>query len=178
MPGFSFGDIWIDPLLRGGKQHTTRPKTDRFRVGDTGYIYIRQRQPIITKPMRTPTLAGEEFIYRMIEDERRYPRPELHPRGGYSIDPYYAHFLGTVEIAEVYDIHPCEMSGEELEAWAWADGFDDFDTVVVNPEFLDTRSSYAKWWFSNRYGNDWMQRWWTVVGWHGWLERYFEPAED
>lgn len=167
MPAYSFRRKWINPLLRCEKQQTTRPQTDQFHigvhVGDTGYIYIEQRRRIIDKPLRTPTPAGVDFIFRMIEDEGRYPRPELHPRGGYSVDPYYAHFLGTVKIAEVYTIHPCEMSGEELEAWAWADGFEDIEAANV--------------WFTAQYDEGWMQRRWTVVCWHGWQDRYFEADE-
>jgi len=99
------------------------------------------------------------MIFQMIEDEGRYPRPIYDKSFGYSIDPYYAHFLGKVVIMAVYDIHPCEMSGEELEAWAWADGFDDVDV--------------ASCWFTKRYGDDWMHQYWTVVCWQGWLELYF-----
>jgi hypothetical protein len=167
MPSYSFYREWIDPLLRCEIQQTTRPQTDRFHIGvhigDTGYIYIEQRRRIIDKPLRTPTPAGEEFIFRMIEDEGRYPQPELHPRGGYSVDPYYAHFLGTVKITEVYDLYPYNTPLDELGEWAHADGFDTFETADV--------------WFTKQYDEEWDLRHWTVIRWQGWLERYFEPEE-
>jgi len=153
MPAYSFGREFIDPMLLCDKQQTSRPQTTRFHVGDTGYIYIEQRRPIVTKPLRRMTRAGIEMVC-----DRGYPFiPEYHQA------IYHAHFLGTVKITEIYDIHPCEMSGEELEAWAWADWFEDVTAA-------DT-------WFTAQYGGDWMQRWWTVTRWHGWLERYFEPGE-
>ena len=153
MPAQSYHELWLDPLLLGSKEQTTRPQTDRFHVGDTVHIYIDQRRRIINKPLRCLTNAGIDMVRR-----RRYP---IIPEFQKAI--YHAHFLGTVEITEVYDIHPCAMSGEELEAWAWADGFD-------SPEL-------AAGWFVAQYDEDWAERWWTVTRWHGWNERYFLPGE-
>jgi len=71
--------------------------------------------------------------------------------------------LGKVVITEVYDITPSEMSGEELEAWAWANGFDNCED--------------ARCWVEIRYGARWMHMTWTAICWRGWQERYFEPEE-
>jgi len=104
-------------------------------------------------PLRQMTVAGCGMVRARIGGT-------YYKYGAY----YHAHFLGKVEITEVYDIHPCEMSGEELEAWARADGFHNF--------------AVARCWFEIRYGACWMHQYWTVVCWHGWVERYFEPMED
>lgn len=173
MPAHTFGLEWLDPLLRGDKQGTTRPQSTRIKVGDIVHIYNQQRRRIADKPMRTMTELGREMIRlkRAVRyDIRTYP--PVHP-DTWVHGRYYAHFLGKVRIAEVYDIHPCEMSEEELKAWARADGFKDFEPHCIDLNFR--HESYANWWFANRYGNAWMQRWWTVERWAGWLERYFEP---
>lgn len=150
MPAASFQEAWINKLLRGDKQQTTRQQTDRIKIGDILHIYNQQRRRIIDKPLRVLTQEG-------IATMHRYPFPSNNP------PMHYAHFLGKVEITEVYDIHPCEMSGENLEGWAWADGFDDI--------------SDASTWFIKQHGDDWMLRTWTVVRWVGWLERYFLADE-
>ena len=171
MPAHSFGPEWIDPLLRSGKQGTTRPQHDRIKVGDTVSIYIKQRQPTISKPLRICTEDGKWNIRELMKTRPHYPQlfynsegqkiyPHLLDWGAKRVR-YYAHFLGKVEITEVYDIRPIEMSDEELEAWAWADGFKDFWE--------------ADEWFLSKYPGHWMQRTWTVERWHGWVERYFEP---
>ncbi len=79
-------------------------------------------------------------------------------------DQYYTHLLGKVKITDVIDLHPCDMSQKEIEAWALADGFSNFAT--------------ARCWFEIRYGARWMHQWWTVIRWDGWLERYFEPTAE
>ena len=86
--------------------------------------------------------------------ERRYP---LVPT--YHGDLYHAHFLGKVVITEVYDVLPINSCGKE--AWAKHDGFDSFTD--------------ADEWFEAKYGEVWMCKYWTVIRWDGWLERYFEP---
>lgn len=161
MVAISFQEQFLDPLLRGDKQQTTRPQTERFKVGDVAQIYIKQRRRITEKPLRTPTRIGAAVIFQMIEDEGRYPRPECDASFGYSVDPYYAHFLGKVEITEVFDILP--INSHNRSAWAKSDGFTNF-TVA------DT-------WFTKRYGNSWMQRTWTVIKWNGWKEVYFLPKK-
>ena len=149
MPSFSFQPEFIDPLLRCDKQQTTRPFTNRFHVGDIGHIYAQQRMQISKKPFRRLTQAGIDMVRR-----RCYPIvPEFYQ------GIYYAHFLGTVEIAQVIDIYPGGMSDKPLEGWAVDDGFSDFCA--------------ADKWFSGRYGDNWMGDWWTVSLWDGWLERYF-----
>lgn len=160
MPALTFQPTFLDALLRGDKQQTTRPLTDRFKVGDVCHVYNQQRRRIIDKPLRTPTRVGAGMIFQMIEDEGRYPRPECDKSFGYSIDPYYAHFLGKVIITEVYDIHPCDISLDALTKWAQDDGFKDLADADI--------------WFTKRYGDCWDTQYWTVVCWHGWIERYFE----
>jgi hypothetical protein len=190
MPALSFQEMWLRKLLDGTKQQTTRRQTDRIKVGDICHLYNQQRRRIPDKQMLSPTRVGAAMIFQMIEDEGRYPQPECDKSFGYSIDPYYAHFLGKVEITEVYDIHPCEMTEEELEAWAVADGFKGFHPTGVFPEQLcalepganmwfqrrygdDWMHKSANMWFQRRYGDDWMHKIWTVIRWDGWLERYF-----
>ena len=153
MPAQSYQEPWLDPLLLSEKEQTTRPQTDRFHVGDTVHIYIQQRRRIIDKPLRHMTDAGIDAMRK-----RGYPFTS-----GFHKAIYPAHFLGKVVLTEVYDIHPCDMSGEELEAWAWVDGFDS--------------PTQAGEWFVRQYGEDWQEQWWTVTRWHGWLERYFHAGE-
>lgn len=62
------------------------------------------------------------------------------------LQSYYAHFIGKVDIVEVYDIHLYEMSDDEIEAWACADGFKDF--------------AHADMWFLRQYDGRWMD--WMV----------------
>lgn len=148
MPTILFQHQFLDALLRGDKQQTTRKQTDRIKVGDVVHIYIDQRSRIIDKPLRRLTKNG---IAMMPMD--RYPFPSINPL------MHYAHFLGKVEITEVYDMCPCDNSARS--AWAKADGFTNFGCA-------DT-------WFTERYGHEWYQQTWTVIKWNGWAERYFEP---
>lgn len=160
MPALSFQEEWLDMLLTGSKKQTTRPRTDRIKVGDICHIYNQQRRRIDQKEMRTPTTEGADMIYHHIEVEGNYPRPHLQKGRAYSIDPYYAHFLGKVYISEVYDMIPAANSTQCV--WAADDGFDNFIAA-------DT-------WFTQRYGMRWQSATWTVIRWSGWTERYFEPC--
>jgi len=149
MPAISFQEMWLDDLLSGRKQQTTRPQTDRFKVGNIAQLYIEQRRRIIDKPLRHMTVAGSGMVY-----DRGYP---LLKGLGHHTTEYHAHFLGKVEITEVYDMIPY---GNPIRSiWAKEDGFDDFTA--------------ANTWFTKQYGDDWMLRTWTVVRWNGWVERYF-----
>ena len=155
MPALSFQEEWIDSLLRGDKQQTTRPQTDRIKVGDVCTLYNQQRRRITDKPLRRMTHRGIEVM-----EERGYPFiPIFHQA------MYHAHLLGKVEIAEVYDLHPAEMVlAAELSTWALDDGFDSFTS--------------ARCWFETRYGARWMHRTWTVIRWDDWLERYFTTESE
>ena len=159
MPALSFQREFVDTLLRGDKQQTTRPQTDRFKVGGIAQIYIEQRRRITEKPIRRMTVAGSGVVY-----ERGYP---LMKGYGHHTTNYHAHFLGKVEITEVYMFKPWMHKGHGrhiyFEMWARADGFKNFHA--------------ADEWFTERYGDDWMQRTWTVIRWNGWQERYFEAGE-
>ena len=162
MPALSFQREFVDALLRGDKQQTTCPQTDRFKVGDITHIYIEQRRRITDKPLRYLTPAGRGVVNTKI-CSGAYPQvPE-----GHGFAQYYAHFLGKVEITEVYVFKPWLHKGHGrhiyFEMWARADGFKNFHAA-------DT-------WFTARYGDDWMRRWWTVIRWNGWAERYFEAGE-
>lgn len=153
MPAQSFQPEWLDPLLLSEKEQTTRPQTTRCKVDDTVYIYIAQRRPILSKPLRRLTYAGIAMVY-----DRGYPFiPEFHKA------IYHAHFLGTVILTDVHDIYFCDFSHAELEAWALADGF------------KDTASAEA--WFLNQYGCDYPADIYTVMQWHGWQQRYFTAGE-
>ena len=153
MPAISFQEEWIDKLLSGTKQQTTRPQTDRIKVGDVCTIYNQQRAQITDKPLRMLTVSGIGAM-----QNRGYPSVPNFLNAN-----YYAHFLGKVKITEVYDIIPSTLSGNELEVWAMGDGFDCWG------------DAYA--WFESRYGDNWMEDTFTVIKWNGWLERYFEPGE-
>ena len=173
MPALSFQEMWLKKLLDGTKQQTTRGQTDRIKPGDVCHIYNQQRRRIADKPTLQMTELGKAVISqkRLIPyDKRAYPpvHNDTWIRGR-----YYAHFLGKVRLTEVYDIHPCEMTEVELKAWAVADGFKGFHPTGVFPEQLCSLDPGANMWVQRRYGDDWMQRWWTVERWDGWLERYF-----
>jgi len=161
MPAISFQEMWLDALLSGRKKQTTRAN-DRIKVDDICNIYNQQRRRIMDKPLRQMTPRGIEVMY-----ERWYPlTPDELPEG-----TYYAHFLGKVKIIDVHSMIPSEMSGENLEAWACADGFDGFSRLdPLGGEHEITANE----WFTMNYGDDWMDRTWTVIRWDGWLERYFE----
>lgn len=148
MPAISFQGEWLDMLLSSSKQQTTRKQTGRVKVGDIAHIYIEQRRRIADKPPRPMTCVGHDVMC-----ERSYPK-------AFGQVSYPAHFLGKVVITEVRDIRPCELSKTELVEWAWDDGFDTF--------------SDANTWFTDKYGDEWMFRAWTVIRWGGWAERYFE----
>ena len=151
MPALSFQEEWLDKLLRGDKQQTTRPQTTRIWIGDPiVHIYNQQRRRIADKPLRLLTKAG---IAMMPMD--RYPFPSNSP------PMHYAHFLGKVKITVVYDIIPSTLSGNELEVWAIGDGFDCWGDAYM--------------WFESRYDDNWMEDTFTVIRWNGWIERYFEP---
>lgn len=145
MPAISFQGEWLNKLLSGTKQQTTRQRTDRIKVGDVCHIYNQQRRQIRDKPLRRLTRDGIATM-----PMSRYPFPEQ--------GQHYAHFLGKVKIVEVYDMLPLQNSNRSR--WAKADGFDNFTAA-------DT-------WFTERYGEEWAARWWTVIRWDSWLERYFE----
>jgi len=155
MPAISFQGEWLDKLLSCEKQQTTRQQTDRFKVGDIMYMYIEQRRQITEKPLRRMTESGSALVHSKI-GTGKYPEISGRERFGRSL--YHAHFLGKVEITEVYDVLPTNSCGKE--AWATHDGFTDFTA--------------ADEWFESRYGEDWMARYWTVIRWDGWKERYFE----
>ena len=158
MPALSFQGMWLDALLSGRKKQTTRA-TDRIKEGDIVSIYNQQRRQISDKELRRMTHKGVEVMYE------RYPLiHEFH----HAI--YHAHFLGKVKIIDVQSMIPSEMSGEDLEAWAWADGFDEF--CRFDP-LGDEHEITANEWFKQQYGDDWMDRTWHVIRWDGWLERYF-----
>lgn len=170
MPAISFQRQFIDSLLRGDKQQTTRKPTDRVKVGDTAHIYIEQRRRIMDKPLRRATEIGQDMIISKVMAQK-YPSP---PDRVYIKPEYYAHFLGKVEIDDVYDIHPYKMTGEELEAWARADGFDAYTSM--NP-LDDEYHECADTWFTKQYGEGWYTQIWTVIKWDGWAERYFCPEQ-
>ena len=62
MPAISFQRQFLDALLRGDKQQTTRKHTDRIKVGDTAQIYVEQRSSLTGKPIRVMTGAGTTAI--------------------------------------------------------------------------------------------------------------------
>jgi hypothetical protein len=152
-PALSFQGGWLDKLLSGSKQQTTRQQTDRIKVDDIVHIYNQQRKRITDKPLRHLTEAG----MAMVQEGYPFIKSEMYADG------FHAHFLGKVVITQVRNIIPIEMCGDDLNAWAVADGFADFAT--------------ARCWFEIRYGAQWMHQRWTVIKWDGWLERYFEPEE-
>jgi len=164
MVASSFQEQFLDALLRSDKQQTTRPQTERFKVGDIAQIYIKQRGRIVDKPVRQMTGAGTTAMADRVNDPKYYypPACPVVELSNYSDMPsYYAHFIGIIEISEVYDIHPCDMNIDELTEWALDDGFDDLTDADV--------------WFTKQHDNEWDRRWWTVIRWNGWKEVYFLP---
>lgn len=164
MPAISFRPEFLDALLSGDKQQTTRsippvpPKRPRFKKGDVLQVYNQQRKRIADKPLLRLT---DEGYSKMVQLSRK--SQSNYPSLPYADPPYPAHFLGRVCITEVCQITPHEMPETALTAWALADGFNSFA---------------AAWcWFEIRYGAKWMHQPWMVVKWDGWLERYFEPYE-
>lgn len=184
MVALSFKREWIDALLSGDKMQTTRKPTPpgkppRVKEGDVCQIYLEQRMRISEKLLRQTTVAGREQILKKIQEEKYPPPPgmqfegeeipvvrysDLAPVVRYSdLGLYYAHFLGMVEVAEVYEVCPAEMCGDDLDAWAWCDGFPGFDEGDM--------------WFVRHYGEGWLDQVWTAIRWNGWKERYFEAME-
>lgn len=170
MPAISFNREFLDALLRGDKQQTTRKLTNRIKVGDTAQIYIEQRAQITGKPLRTCTKDGKWNIRELLNRRSNYPHTFYDDNGGrvypHSLDwgaepvRYHAHFIGKVKITEVYDMLPLRCTcGEEV--WAKKDGFAGYGDASA--------------WFESRYGEGWVDRWWTVIRWDGWMERYFKP---
>jgi len=166
MPALSFKREWIDALLSGTKTQTTRKpsspgKPPRFVVGDLVMMYVEQRGKISTKPMYPTTAKGQNEIYQKIL-KGIYP-PSAPGRVRFSdLQSYYAHFLGIVTVSSVSTITPSEMTVEDLEAWAWADGFCDFDD--------------GDRWFVKHYSYDhWDHQKWEVIHWAGWDIRYYDP---
>jgi len=168
MVAISFHEVFVDALLRCDKQQTTRltqrSLKPRIKFRDIAQIYIKQRSTITSKPIRQMTGAGTTVMADRVEDiNYHYPAycPAVEDIKYGDMPSYYAHFIGKVEIAEVYKITPSHMSAEKLNAWALADGFKDFN--------------HAYEWFVQQYDILWMEKTWTVVEWSGWSERYFEP---
>jgi len=166
LPALSFQRGFVDDLLSGRKQQTTRPQTDRFKVGGILHIYIEQRNKIIDKPIRQMTGIGTTAMADRVNDTNyNYPLScgIIPDRKLGDMPSYYAHFLGKVEITDVQRFMPSEHWGDEgadiIETWARLDGFKDF--------------AAADEWFSSRY-KYWLDTEWTVIGWNGWIERYFE----
>jgi len=165
MPALSFQGEWLDKLLSGEKQQTTRPPTDRIKVGDVVHIYNQQRRRIKDKPLRRLTDEGYGKMEQLSRrGQMKYPSLPFAE----SVRLYPAHFLGKVEITKVYLFVPVEMATFELQNWAQADGFKDPNLGFTAFEIADT-------WFRSRYGDDWMHKTWTVIRWNGWMVRYFEP---
>ena len=176
MPALSFQEMWLDALLSGRKKQTTRA-TDRIKVGHVCSIYNQQRKRIIEKPIRQLTPMGVRVVQSKICSDPYpiYPDPpEMVSNDLMFQHVYYAHFLGKVEIVDVHSMIPSETPSKELEAWAWADGFDGFSRLdPLGGEHEITANE----WFTMNYGDDWMNRTWYVIRWDGWLERYFEPDD-
>ncbi len=155
MPAISFHRGFLDALLSGDKQQTTRKQTDRIKVGDVCHIYIEQRSRIIDKPLRRLTADGVRVMtQKTVGGSFPYP-PE------FCTNKTYAHFLGKLRICEVSEIFPCRMPDNDLEAWAYRDGFRNLTDADV--------------WFTDHYGEYWIDLKWTVIRWNGWAERYFKP---
>jgi len=157
MPAQSFDPRFINALLSCEKQQTTRKpsprhKPPRIKINDTVQVYVDQRKPIRSKPLLELTGLGRLVMCRLSQiGKKNYPAPDSCM--------YYAHYLGKIVVSDIFEIVPSSMSGEALEAWAWADNFKDFDAADA--------------WFTDRYDAAWVDRVWTVQQWHGWIEQYF-----
>ena len=165
MPVLSFQRKFLDDLLSKRKQHTTRPETTRFKEGDIVHVYIEQRKRIMDKPIRIMTGIGTTAMAdRACSTKFNYPAncPVVEYHKG-DMPSYYTHFIGKVEIAEVYNILPYIMSESNLLRWARQDGFKDV--------------AAADRWFTLQYGGNWYYNNWTAIRWDGWDEVYFETLK-
>lgn len=166
MSVLSFQRKFLDDLLSKRKQHTTRLETTRFKEGDIVHIYIEQRKRIIDKPVRQMTGIGTTAMAdRVCSTKFNYPVdcPVAVASKYNDIPSYYAHFIGKVEIAEVYSILPYMMLESNLLRWARQDGFKDV--------------AAADRWFTLQYGGNWYYNNWTAIRWDDWTEVYFETLE-
>ena len=137
MPALSFQREFVDDLLSGSKQHTTRPETDRFKIGDIAQIYIEQRKNIMYKPVRIMTGIGTTAMADRV-DNANYHYPANCPIVEYHKDElpsYYAHFLGKVEIADV--LH--NLLRQHIESRMDMDLFQD----ILNQEVEDKEELYG-----------------------------------
>jgi len=163
MPALSFKPEWVDDLLACRKLQTTRKpalpgKPPRIKEGDLCNVYISQRGRILDKPIRSMTPSGHEVMMRLSEDSTKsYPPP------GQETLQYFAHFIGKIEVTEVYEFCPAEMSTAALEGWAALDGFEDFDRGDM--------------WFVRHYGDGWIDQQWSAIRWDAWAVRYFEESQ-
>ena len=167
MPALSFKREWIQALLTGSKTQTTRRprigrrKAPRIKEGDNVHVYVEQRRPISEKPVYPTTKNGRTLIYQKILDGR-YPSPVEDTISYTDLGSYYAHFLGIVEVTRILTLHPCDLTHDEKQEWAWADGFSDFDTG-------------DKWFVKHHTDYAWTEQAWDVIQWSGWEKRYYEP---
>jgi len=164
MPALSFKREWINTLLSGGKTQTTRKPTTpgkppRIKPGDLCQIYIEQRRKISDKPIYPTTDLGRTHIYQKILDGK-YPNPVQSTIHYDDLGNYYAHFLGTVYVTNIYTLNPSNLGYEELNEWAWRDGFCNFDI--------------GDQWFCKHHNNaNWKQQRWDVIQWDTWEEKYY-----
>ena len=168
MPALSFKRKWIPALLSGDKRQTTRRppahgKPPRFVVGDHVHVFVEQRGKIESKPIYPTTPDGASLIHQKILDGK-YPNPVTGIVQRMDLEFYYAHFLGIVLVTDVTTILPLAMPGEELDAWAWGDGFHDFDEG-------------DRWFVKHHSDTSWAHQSWDVISWNGWETRHYLPRK-
>lgn len=166
MPALSFKREWIDALLTGDKLQTTRkPRLGKpsVTVGDHVHVYVEQRGKIDSKPVYPTTPNGAFLIHQKILDGK-YPNPVAGIAQRIDLDFYYAHYLGIVIVSAVETIHPSEMTSDELEDWAWRDGFRDFDEGDL--------------WFIRHHSDiSWSMQAWDVIRWTEWETLHYLPRK-
>ena len=64
MPAISFQHQFLDALLSGAKQQTTRKQTDRIKVGDVCNIYIDPRTPLTYAHILGKVQITEVYVMR------------------------------------------------------------------------------------------------------------------
>ena len=148
MPLMSFSEPGHIPLLISGEkaQTTRQPRKNPVKVGDILYCYYKPRQKDSCRNCITPC---------RIDFERRQ-------HFGYSYMPAalkpcekWNKFFGEAVVSVVKPLDFANMTGEEVDDWAVADGFENFEKADA--------------WFTQKYsvrgidGSDWINWRWEVI---------------
>jgi len=144
----SFSDAKHVPLiLNGMKAQTTRkPRKNPIKEGDILHVYFKSRMAKDCKNCIKQTCNFEGH---------KLPRDTpglIAQRCG-----AHTNYFGTATAIIVEDFDPLLLSPAALEAWAQADGFQNFEK--------------ANEWFTKVHGKDWIYKPWVIIYFKGdWLK--------